>query len=52
MQSRIRKFIVTSEWEDQPFNKIEILIVQFDECGKVNLEFHVNFINFFRKKET
>ena len=25
------------------FNQLEVLIVHFDELGKVNLEFHVNF---------
>ena len=25
------------------FNQLEVLIVHFDELGRVNLEFHVNF---------
>ena len=25
------------------FNELEVLIVHFDEHGRVNLEFHVNF---------
>ena len=25
------------------FNQLEVLVVHFDELGRVNLEFHVNF---------
>ena len=28
------------------FNQLEVLIVHFDELGRVNLEFHVNFLKF------
>ena len=33
--------LLTEKIDD--FNQLEVLIVHFDELGKNNLEFHVNF---------
>ena len=33
--------LLTEKYDD--FNHLEVLIVHFDEFGKNNLEFHVNF---------
>ena len=38
---------LTEKMDD--FNQIEVFIVHFDELGRVNLEFHVNFLKFVSK---